>query len=114
MSETNIFNCIQIEIMKLNPSEILDLLEASIKGIQKISSSTPEFAEVLRKLPNNFAEEDTKVLNFLFENINNPYVNNAIKGEKGENIISTGGSKTRTRTRKLLKKYRIKSIKQKV
>ena len=41
-------------------------------------------------------------------------VNNAIKGEKGENIISTGGSKTRTRTRKLLKKYRIKSIKQKV
>ena len=95
MSETNIFNCIQIEIMKINPSEILDLLEASIKGIQKISSSTPEFAEVLRKLPNNFAEEDTKVLNFLFENINNPYVNNAIKAEdSGILLLLKGGEGT--------------------
>jgi hypothetical protein len=93
MSETNIFNCMQIEIMKLNASEILDLLEASIKGIQKISSSTPEFVEVLRKLPNNFTNEDSKALNSLFENVKSPYLNNAIKKEdSGISLLLKGGA----------------------
>ena len=95
MNETNIYNAMQIAIMKLNPSEMIDLLEASIKGIQKISSTTPEFAEVLRKLPNNFTNEDSKALNSLFENVKSPYLNNAIKKEdSGISLLLKGGANT--------------------
>jgi len=94
MSEENIFTSIQIEIAKLNLNEMVDLLEASIKGIQQISSESPEFAEFLRTLPINFTHEEIQSISYIFKNLKNPYLSNLVeKDDSAVSFLLTGGKK---------------------